>query len=133
MNNNNQNPVITNEEKKEKVRKRYQTATSEGLEVIPARPKVDFYEDTRIMRVAIYIRVSTDRAAQTSSLEMQHKYYSDMVAQHPSWILVETYAEACDIIEPTQESQQYQGFQRVGHFFENHITQPGFTPHTLKI
>jgi len=93
MDNNNQNLVITNEEKKEKVRKRYQAATSEGLEVIPARPKVDFYEDTRIMRVAIYIRVSTDRAAQTSSLEMQHKYYSDMVARHPSWILVETYAD----------------------------------------
>ena len=93
MNNNNQKPKITNEEKRERVRKRYQNATAEGLEVIPANPKVDFYEDTRILRVVIYVRVSTDRAAQTSSLEMQQKYYSDMVARHPSWILVKTYSD----------------------------------------
>ena len=93
MNNNNQKPKITNEEKRERVRKRYQNATAEGLEVIPANPKVDFYEDTRILRVVIYVRVSTDKAAQTSSLEMQQKYFSDMVARHPSWILVKTYPD----------------------------------------
>jgi DNA invertase Pin-like site-specific DNA recombinase len=84
---------ITKEEKKEKVRKKYQCATTEGLEVIPAKPKIDFYEDTRAMRVAVYVRVSTDRTAQTSSFEMQQKYYSDMVARHPSWTLIETYAD----------------------------------------
>ena len=93
MDGNNPNVPIGNEEKKDKVRKRYQMASTEGLEVIPAKPKVDFYEDTRIMRVAIYVRVSTDRAAQTSSLEMQQKYYNDMIARHPSWTLVETYVD----------------------------------------
>ena len=93
MGSNNQSPSITNEEKKDKIRKRYQNATTEGLEVIPANPKVDFYEDTRLLRVVVYVRVSSDKAAQTSSLEMQTKYYSDMVERHPSWILVKIYAD----------------------------------------
>ena len=83
----------TNEEKKDKIRRRYQNATTEGLEVIPAKPKVDFYEDTRILRVVVYVRVSSDKVAQTSSLEMQTKYYSDMVERHPSWILIKIYAD----------------------------------------
>jgi len=86
-------PANANEEKKDKIRKRYQSATTEGLEVIPAKPKVDFYEDARILRVVVYVRVSSDKAAQTSSLEMQTKYYSDMVERHPSWILIKIYAD----------------------------------------
>jgi DNA invertase Pin-like site-specific DNA recombinase len=93
MSNSNPKRPVTNEEKREEVRKRYQRATSEGLEVISAKPKVDFYEDKRVMRVALYVRVSTDRAAQTSSLEMQQKYYSDMVERHPSWILVAVFSD----------------------------------------
>ena len=128
---NEKKPITNKDEEKEKIRKRYQNATTEGLEVIPAKPKVDFYEDTRILRVVVYVRVSSDKAAQTSSLEMQTKYYSDMVERHPSWILIKIYAEACDIIEPTRKSLINQGFQRVGQLFENHyITQPGLIPLT---
>lgn len=93
MSKNNQNPVVTNEEKKEKARRKYQNATIEGIDIIPANPKIDFFEDTREMRAAIYVRVSTDNAAQTSSYEMQQKYFSDMVSRHPSWILVGIYAD----------------------------------------
>ena len=93
MNSDNKNQATTNREKKEKVRQRYQKATVDGLEIVRAKPKVNFYEDTRTMRVAVYVRVSTDNAAQTSSLEMQQKYFSDMVMRHPSWILVETFAD----------------------------------------
>ncbi len=85
--------TMTNEEKREKVRNKYRNATGNGLEVIPANPKVNFFDDTRTKRVALYVRVSTDRAAQTSSFEMQQKYYADLIARHPSWILVETYAD----------------------------------------
>jgi len=45
---------VSNEEKRDKVRSRYQNASAEGLEVIPAKPKVDFYDDKRAMRVAVY-------------------------------------------------------------------------------
>ena len=90
---NEKKPITNKDEEKEKIRKRYQNATTEGLEVIPAKPKVDFYEDTRILRVVVYVRVSSDKAAQTSSLEMQTKYYSDMVERHPSWILIKIYAD----------------------------------------
>ena len=51
-------------------------------------------------------------------------------AERKGFTVIKTYAEVCDIIEPTQESLIYQGFQRVGHFIENHITQPGLTSHT---
>ena len=98
MRKNNQEPTLTNEEKREKIRRRYQNATTEGLEVILARPKVDFYQDTRIVRVAVYVRVSTDDIAQTSSYEMQRKYFTDMVERHPNWILVDVYADDAVII-----------------------------------
>ena len=93
MDTKNRKTKITIEERRAKIRRRYQNATTEGLEVISATPKVDFYVDTRIMRVAIYVRVSTDDIAQTSSFEMQRKYFSDMVERHPNWILVGIYAD----------------------------------------
>ncbi len=93
MSDDKQNLHVTNNEKREQVRKKYKNSSTEGLEIIHAKPKVSFYEDSRIMRTAVYVRVSTDRASQTSSLEMQHKYYSDIVSRHPSWHLVETFAD----------------------------------------
>jgi len=61
--------------------------------MIPAKPKIDLFDDTSVRKVAIYVRVSTDNAQQTSSFEIQKKYYSDFVARHPGWILVEIYAD----------------------------------------
>ena len=83
------------------------------------------------MKAVIYARYSSD-SQREESVEGQIRECKEY-AKHNGITIIGTYIEACDIIEPTQESQQYQGFQRVGHFFENHITQPGFTPHTLKI
>ena len=90
-------------------------------------------ESSRI-QAAAYIRLSMeDQPKKGNSIANQQLIIKDYIEKHQDFELFDTYIEACDIIEPTQESQQYQGFQRVGHFFENHITQPGFTPHTLKI
>lgn len=50
--------------------------------------KADQYQ-----RVAIYARVSTDNPMQTTSFELQQKYYEELVAQHPKWILVKIYAD----------------------------------------
>ena len=52
---------------KEKIRQRYKGISSDELDVIPALPQTNFYEDDREKRVAVYARVSTDDPRQTSS------------------------------------------------------------------
>ena len=52
---------------KEKIRERYKGLSAEELDIIPALPQTNFYEDDRDKRVAVYARVSTDDPRQTSS------------------------------------------------------------------
>ena len=74
---NNSRKDLTSEEKKEKTRKRIRKADSSRITFIPADEEMDFYEDTSAKYVALYARVSTDSDRQTSSYEMQQKYYSN--------------------------------------------------------
>ena len=64
---------------KEKIRQRYKGVDIDELDVIPAIPQANFYEDQREKRVAVYARVSTDDPRQTSSfsflLQHQHAWY----------------------------------------------------------
>ena len=78
---------------RDKVRKKYREAVVENIEVIPAISEVDFYADESEKRVAIYARVSTDDAAQTSSFELQQAHYEHLISQHPGWNLVRIYAD----------------------------------------
>ena len=78
---------------RDKVRKKYREAVVENIEVIPAISEVDFYADESEKRVAIYARVSTDDAAQTSSFELQQAHYEHLISQHPGWNLVKIYAD----------------------------------------
>ena len=55
------------------------------------------------MKIAAYGRVSTDRDEQLESLENQKLFFADFAARY-GHTLVRIYAEACDIIEPTQET-----------------------------
>jgi len=80
------------------------------------------------MKVIIYARYS-DPNQREESIEGQIRECGDF-AQRKGYTVINTYAEACDIIEPTRRSLINQGFQGVGHFFANHITQPGLTPLT---
>jgi len=93
MDTNNQNTKITSNEKKEKMRKRIREADSSRITVIPADKEIDFYEDTSEKNVALYARVSTDSDKQTSSYEMQQKYYSKLISSHEGWRLVNIYAD----------------------------------------
>lgn len=79
--------------RKAKIRERYKGTDLDKLEIIPAIPQEDFYDDEREKRVAVYARVSTDDPRQTSSYELQKNYYTDFVKQHPNWILVDIFAE----------------------------------------
>lgn len=78
---------------KEKIRQRYRGVNSDELDVIPAIPQTNFYEDQREKRVAVYARVSTDDPRQTSSYELQKNHYQDVVSRHPGWKLIEIYAD----------------------------------------
>ena len=82
------------EEQKEKVRKRIKTQIDPNeYAFIPAKKQVDYYDNDIQQRVAVYARVSTDNIQQTSSYELQKKYYEDFVIHHPNWILVKIYAD----------------------------------------
>lgn len=82
------------QEEKDRVRKRMQVSVdTENYEYIPAKRQVDYYDNDVNQRVAIYVRVSTDDVRQTTSYELQKKYYEDFVTHHPNWTLVKIYAD----------------------------------------
>lgn len=86
-------------ERKERVRRRINTKVDpENYEFIPAKKPIDYYDNDIRQRVAVYARVSTDNVQQTSSYELQKKYYEDFVVHHPNWTLVKIYADATVII-----------------------------------
>ena len=78
---------------KARIRERYKGIDLDKLEVIPAIEKADFFHDESDKRVAVYARVSTGDPRQTSSYELQKNYYTDYIAQHPNWHLVDIYAD----------------------------------------
>ena len=82
------------EREKEKVRRRMRTTVDpNNYEYIPAKKPIDYYDNEIEQRVAIYVRVSTDDIRQTTSYELQKKYYEDFVNRHPNWTLVNIYAD----------------------------------------
>ena len=81
-------------ERKERVRRRINTKVDpENYEFIPAKKPIDYYDNDIRQRVGVYARVSTDNVQQTSSYELQKKYYEDFVVHHPNWTLVKIYAD----------------------------------------
>lgn len=79
---------------KEKVRKRMRVEIDQNnYEYIPAKKPIDFYDNEVPQRVAVYVRVSTDDIRQTTSYELQQKYYEDYVRNHSNWTLVKIYAD----------------------------------------
>lgn len=87
-------PELTNEERKERVRRRVRAATDpENYTYTPETERTDYVKSDEFQRVAIYARVSTEDPAQTSSFELQQKYYTNLVEQHPKWELVKIYSD----------------------------------------
>ena len=78
----------------EKTRKRMQaTIDPDNYEYVPKKKQTDYYDNDINQNVAIYVRVSTDDVKQTTSYELQKKYYEDFVLHHPNWTLVKIYAD----------------------------------------
>ena len=76
---------LTNAQKQNRVRQRITQASidPDKYEYIPAKEQNDHVKADQYQRVAIYARVSTDNPMQTTSFELQQKYYEELVAQHP--------------------------------------------------
>lgn len=82
------------ERKKERIRRKYRAEVDpNNYEFIPAKKPIDYWDNDTNQRVAIYVRVSTDNVQQTTSYELQKKYYEDFVVRHPNWTLVKIYSD----------------------------------------
>ena len=87
-------PEWTREQKRERVRNRVRNAhVSEGYQYFPAKEDTSTVRWDDYLRVGIYVRVSSSDPSQTSSFELQQKYYDEFVSKHPHWILVKIYAD----------------------------------------
>ena len=87
-------PEWTREQKRERVRNRVNKAYSpENHQYFPAKEDSSTVGWDDYLRVGIYVRVSTSDPMQTTSFELQQKYYDEMVAKHPHWTLVKIYAD----------------------------------------
>lgn len=82
------------QEKKNDIRKRMRTKIDpENYEYYPERKIADYYDTEISQRVAVYVRVSTDDIKQTTSFELQQRYYRDYIQSHPNWTLFKIYAD----------------------------------------
>jgi DNA invertase Pin-like site-specific DNA recombinase len=60
------------------------------------KPKAAFsgdYKERKNLRVAAYIRVSTDKKEQESSFETQYKHYDSFIKANPNWIFAGIYSD----------------------------------------
>ena len=79
---------------KEKARRRMNVQIDpDNYVYYPEEKQVDPFDQFAEYRVVIYVRVSTDDVKQTTSYELQKKYYEDFVVHHPNWTLVHIYAD----------------------------------------
>ncbi len=82
------------EMQKRRTRQRIQNQAQAGnFEYTPENPAVDYFGGDTPVRVAVYARVSTGSVQQTSSYELQKRYYEEYVVQHPNWILCGIYSD----------------------------------------
>ncbi len=85
---------MTKEQKKERIRQRVRAQIDQDHYVYyPQTINNDHYKSDEYQRVAVYARVSTPDPTQTTSFELQRKYYEDFVHQHEKWVLVGIYAD----------------------------------------
>jgi site-specific DNA recombinase len=84
---------MRDDEKREQQRHIYRREETGEKVFIPAKPKIDIYENGRIFRTCAYCRVSTDNDAQLSSFELQQAHYTQVADSHPNWDLKRIFAD----------------------------------------
>ena len=79
--------------RKQKIRDRYKGIDPSELEVIPAKPVDEVALSERRLKVAAYVRVSTENDEQTSSYELQVNDFTERIKANPNWEFVGVYAD----------------------------------------
>lgn len=85
-------PESKNEDRKQRIR----DAFNDGQKVERMPPREDMtpqHSEEVTYRVAPYCRVSTMSEMQAESFEIQQQYYTEYIAKHPNWTLVQIYAD----------------------------------------
>ena len=78
---------------RQKIAERYKGVDPNLLEVIPAREEEEISVEERILRVAAYVRVSTENDEQKSSFELQSNEFTDQINANPRWEFAGIYSD----------------------------------------
>jgi len=78
---------------KQKIRTRYKGVDPSELEVIPAITTDEIALEERKLKVAAYVRVSTENDEQTSSYELQVNDFTDRINANPNWEFAGIYSD----------------------------------------
>ena len=81
-------------DRKQKIRDRYKGVDPSKLIVIPATPADETALEDRPLKVATYVRVSTENDEQTSSYELQVNEFTERIKANPHWEFVGIYLNA---------------------------------------
>lgn len=84
---------IRNSEHKGEIREKYKGIDPSEIEVIPANEESDLDIENRKMKVAAYVRVSTQNDEQTSSFELQVNDFTKRINENPNWEFAGIYSD----------------------------------------
>ena len=84
---------IRNSEHKVEIREKYKGIDPSEIEVIPANEESDLDIENRKMKVAAYVRVSTQNDEQTSSFELQVNDFTKRINENPNWEFAGIYSD----------------------------------------
>lgn len=87
------NPEKQALDSKQKIRDKYKGVDSSLIEVIPAKESPTLLSETRTLRVATYVRVSTENDEQTSSFELQVNEFTEQIQNNPNWEFAGIYSD----------------------------------------
>ncbi len=79
--------------RKQKIREKYRGVDPSLLEVIPAIESAELRTPDRTLKVAAYVRVSTENDQQTSSFELQVNEFTDQIKANPKWEFAGIYSD----------------------------------------
>ena len=83
----------SSESRREKIAERYKGVDPSLLEVIPAEMNENVNIMERKLKVAAYIRVSTDNDEQKSSYELQLNEFTTRIHSNPLWEFAGIYSD----------------------------------------
>lgn len=69
------------------------TPSDMRIVVIPAKPREEIRQMSKLLKVAAYCRVSTDDKEQKTSYEAQIQYYTNKINKNPDWQMAGIFAD----------------------------------------